>query len=287
VVRYNSTNSMNGSICVASQGTISTGTITGSPFCAGSSISVPFTSYGVYGAGNLYRAQLSDASGSFASPTNIGSIASTANSGSISAAIPAGTAYGTSYRIRVTSNTPAVTGSDNGTNITINALPQGVFSGNTLCGSGTGELTFTASAGSGPFTVEYYDGISNRTQNNVVSGTPFTPFLTPVITTNYTLVSVTDNNGCLRNTGFTDGAATIAISTTPHKQFFNSGHCMLKQQFSKLNYHIQFNNRLAHAIFSYLGWNSDCSRACQYGHYCCYIKPAKCSCCRWCFARNL
>ena len=40
-----------------------------------------------------------------------------------------------------------------------------------LSATGTGTLTWTATAGTGPFTVVYNDGIANRTQNNVSSGT--------------------------------------------------------------------------------------------------------------------
>lgn len=215
VVAYNrNSGSMAGTICVASPYTIVTGTISGSPLCAGSTVSVPFTSYGTYSS-NTYTAQLSDASGSFSSPTNIGTLTSNLNSGSISATIPAATATGTGYRIRVISSNPSVTGSDNGTNITVNAQPQGSLSGNTVCGIGTGELTFTATAGTGPFSVTYKEGLINYTKNNITSGTPFTPTLTPIVTTNYTLVSVTDNIGCTRTTGFTGSAATITFGTTP------------------------------------------------------------------------
>ncbi|MCC6253106.1 MAG: gliding motility-associated C-terminal domain-containing protein [Bacteroidia bacterium] len=91
--------------------TITTGTITGSPFCPGATFSVPFTSTGTFNTGNVYTAQLSDASGSFATPTNIGTLPSTANSGSISVTIPLGTPAGTGYVIRVVSSNPAVTGS--------------------------------------------------------------------------------------------------------------------------------------------------------------------------------
>ena len=57
--------------------TISTGVIAGSPFCVGASVSVPFTITGTFTAGNVFTAQLSDASGSFASPVAIGTLTST------------------------------------------------------------------------------------------------------------------------------------------------------------------------------------------------------------------
>lgn len=213
IVRNASTGNMTGTICVASPNVITTGTISGSPFCGGATISVPFTSYGTY-SGNTYTAQLSNSSGSFASPTSIGTLTSNSNSGSISSTLPA-TASGTGYRIRVVSSGPAVTGSDNGSNLTINPQPQGELSGNTICGTGSPELTFTASSGTGPFTVVYNDGLFNRTKTNVTSGVGFAPAIIPIVTSNYTLVSVTDNNGCARTSGFTDGTATILFGSVP------------------------------------------------------------------------
>ncbi|MFY7811644.1 MAG: hypothetical protein ACOVQ2_07930 [Flavobacterium sp.] len=56
--------------------------ISGTPFCVGSGISttlsIPFTVSSDFTAGNEFTAQLSNASGSFTTPTNIGTITSTA-----------------------------------------------------------------------------------------------------------------------------------------------------------------------------------------------------------------
>ncbi|NWK99215.1 hypothetical protein DM790_00050, partial [Flavobacterium collinsii] len=76
--------------------------------------------------------------------------------------------------------------------ITVNPLPQGsLTSVSPLCGSGAGQLTFTATAGTSPYTVVYTEnGGTNRTATGVVSGTAFAPFTTPVTaTTTYALVS--------------------------------------------------------------------------------------------------
>ena len=97
---------------------ILTGSITGTAFCAGVAVSVPFTAIGYYGGSNVFTAQLSDGSGSFASPVNNGTLTSTV-SGTVSATIPANTASGTGYRIRVTANLPNYTGLDNGADITV------------------------------------------------------------------------------------------------------------------------------------------------------------------------
>ena len=101
---------------------ITTGSITGSPFCSGSVVSVPYTITGAFNAGNIFTAQLSNASGSFTSPVNIGSVSSV-NGGTISATLPSGIS-GTGYRIRVISSNPVIVGTDNGVDFTINTAIQ-------------------------------------------------------------------------------------------------------------------------------------------------------------------
>src|SRR4051812_17055127 len=82
---------------------ITTGSINGSPFCAGSSVSVPFTITGSFNTGNIFTVQLSDASGSFANPVVLDTLSST-TAATISTVIPFSTAGGTAYRIRVVSS---------------------------------------------------------------------------------------------------------------------------------------------------------------------------------------
>ncbi|MBK9175701.1 MAG: hypothetical protein IPM46_05055 [Flavobacteriales bacterium] len=101
---------------------IATGALAGSAYCQGAQLSVPYTALGTYIGGNIFSAQLSDASGSFAAPTVIGTLASTV-SGSISCTIPALAPPGTGYRIRVVSSDPVTVGSANAVDITITAAP--------------------------------------------------------------------------------------------------------------------------------------------------------------------
>lgn len=103
---------------------ITTGSISGSPFCGGTAVSVPYTVNSPANTGNIFTAQLSDLNGSFASPVNIGTLVAT-GSGTIAATIPLGTATGTKYRIRVVSSSPVVTGDVNKKNLTINPKPGG------------------------------------------------------------------------------------------------------------------------------------------------------------------
>jgi len=100
--------------------------------------------------------------------------------------------------------------------INVEPLPQGSLSANgPFCESGAGELTWTASAGTGPFTIHYNDGTANRTANNVSSGVPFPVAVTPVTsTTTYTLLQV-DDLFCTRIDYFTTGSVTITINALP------------------------------------------------------------------------
>jgi len=62
----------------------------------------------------------------------------------------------------------------------------------------------------------YYDGAANRTDTGVRSGIPFNVFTNPVtLTTNYTLVSLTDSLNSIRTNGFTQDSASIIIKIIP------------------------------------------------------------------------
>lgn len=99
------------------KGTISTG-IVSADVCLGGTFNLPFTATAM-NAGNIFTAQLSNAAGSFDNPVNIGTLSAT-STGAIQVTIPATTLAGTGYRIRVTSSSPAIISTDNGTNIAIN-----------------------------------------------------------------------------------------------------------------------------------------------------------------------
>ncbi|RYZ00548.1 MAG: hypothetical protein EOO11_01235 [Chitinophagaceae bacterium] len=117
--------------------------------CAGSGSSVGYTATGTFGSGNQFIAQLSDASGSFASPATIGAVTAT-TSGSIAVSIPANMPGGSGYRIRVVSTSPAATGSDNGADIRIGARPVATiaYSGAPFC-TGSPMLSVTHSGATG------------------------------------------------------------------------------------------------------------------------------------------
>jgi len=74
---------------------------------------VDFIKNGIFNAGNIFTAQASDANGSFASPTVLGTLASV-NNGTINGTWPASLGVGAGYLIRVVSSNPAVTGPTTG-----------------------------------------------------------------------------------------------------------------------------------------------------------------------------
>lgn len=110
---------------------IATGAIVPSSFCVsnstGATFLIPFT---YTPAANFvpgtctFAAELSNSAGQFIAPTVIGTIASDGTgSQSIVGALPPGLGTGTSYRVRVVSDVPAVNGNDNGTDIVIRLSP--------------------------------------------------------------------------------------------------------------------------------------------------------------------
>ena len=134
-------------VCVANAQTITTNSIPGSPFCSGTILNITYTVTGSY-TGNTFTAELSDAGGNFGAPVNIGSVSSNTPV-SITATIPVGTPTGSNYKIRVISSSPAVTGSDNGSFLTINQTPAAPsISSNSFVCSGK-DLSLTASFISG------------------------------------------------------------------------------------------------------------------------------------------
>ncbi len=90
-------------------------TMGGDSVCIGSVIDVPFNSTGVYNPNNVYTAQLSDSSGSFANPSIIGSVPDSKAypsipPGSVGGMVP-NVPPGCGYYIRVISSDPAAIGS--------------------------------------------------------------------------------------------------------------------------------------------------------------------------------
>jgi uncharacterized repeat protein (TIGR03803 family) len=97
-------------------GVINIDSLSSNSFCAGQSALVYYHSSSSFLPGNILSVQLSDANGSFASPTTIGTLITVTAIGSINVTIPA-TAVGTGYRMRVNASLPLNTGNDNGVDL--------------------------------------------------------------------------------------------------------------------------------------------------------------------------
>ncbi len=158
---------------------ITTTSISSDTLCPGDSIIVTYVANGTFNSSNNFTAELSDALGSFASAVNIGSINST-TSGSITGIIPPTTTSGTGYRIRVVSSDPAVTGTDNGSNITIGSYPIPNFNSNV---SGFNVQFIDNSTGGTSWFWDFGDGNTSTLQNpthTYTSADTFTVCLTVI-----------------------------------------------------------------------------------------------------------
>lgn len=96
--------------------------------CPGSSFNLTATAKGHFLEGNVFYAELSDFNGDFMIPDTVGFLAYSNSSSEIfqvdvPVEIPRLYGFGTLYRMRVVSSSPALVGNDNGFNITIDNFP--------------------------------------------------------------------------------------------------------------------------------------------------------------------
>lgn len=155
-------------------------------YCAGESLLVQFDAPGPFNAGNVFTAELSGPTGSFASPTAIGTLTSTGGAPlTISATLPT-SANGSAYRIRVIASDPATIGSNNGGDLIINPLPNvsvtSVPADGVICEGET-----IAMSASGAATYSWTPTVSNPSSSDVTA--------TPLVSTTYT-VTGTSQDGC-------------------------------------------------------------------------------------------
>lgn len=179
----------------------------GASFCVdnsiGDTIQIIYQATGTYTSGNQFTVELSDAAGAFTSPISLGSLTGTAASDTIEAVVPAGTAAGAGYRVRVVSSNPVITGSDNGSNLIVGIIPtlSGVATDVSCNGGSDGSIDITPSGTAQPFTYAW-------------SNTPTTEDVTGLTAGSYT-VTVTDSNGCTVSSAYMVNEPTdIMLSTS-------------------------------------------------------------------------
>ncbi|HZF99789.1 MAG TPA: PKD domain-containing protein, partial [Chitinophagales bacterium] len=175
--------------------------------CPGDTVMIPFAASGSFGTGNVFTAQLSDTTGSFANAIELGSLASDTG-GVITGFVSDFMNAGSGYRIRVVSSNPAVTGSDNGVDITSNPTPNAGFSGFTgdLCSNGS-PVTLTPMIAGGVFAGT---GVSGNTFDPTVAGAG-------LHNVSYTLTL----NGC---TGVSNSAVVVHLAPAATFTYTNVGN---------------------------------------------------------------
>lgn len=157
--------------------------------CAGASFGIPFTTNIPFGSNNVYTAQLSNSSGSFASPVNIGTLTG-AEADTIQATMPANTALGAGYRIRIVASSPLDTSGPSSRPLYVNHVPEQTFSitGKAESCLGTEVYGMTVAQQAVSYTWDITGGGTFDTAGATTSVVWNTPGL-------YTL-SVTTANGC-------------------------------------------------------------------------------------------
>ncbi len=120
--------------------------------CKGTSLNIYYNT-DTTAAGNIFTIQLSDMTGSFASPTVIGTLNTQSATGSIQCNIPGTQPAGAAYRIRIIQSVPYNVSADNGKNIRISDFPTigSITSNSPVCEGITVAINATAS----PSTVTY------------------------------------------------------------------------------------------------------------------------------------
>lgn len=132
----------------AAPSTVSTGLASPTAVCQSGTISIPYTVGGTFDPGNIFTAELSNATGGFAAPVAIGSLTSTA-SGTITGTIPPGTVAGVGYRVRVVSSAPVVVGTPNAVDISVSEAPFAGTSGSIALCSTSAPVSLLSTLGSG------------------------------------------------------------------------------------------------------------------------------------------
>lgn len=167
--------------------TITTGLPSDIELCAGDNFTLPFLAAGVFNGGNVFTAQLSDASGNFTSPTAIGTLNGT-SSGTINCTLPTGLSSGTGYQVRVVGSDPTTTGTVSALNLTIHALPNATANNNgPIC---DGEPLALISGGGETYSWVGPGTFTSLQQNPTIA-------VSDSLDAGDYIVTVTDTNGCV------------------------------------------------------------------------------------------
>jgi hypothetical protein len=172
-------------------------------FGAITTLQTTFDAVGTYNAGNVFTAELSDASGSFATPTAVGTLASSTTGTQLMTVIVPGTVpVGSGYRVRVVASDPITVGSDNGFDLAVYPLPA-------VSSATYGDVCVNGI----PFPLTGGIPSGGTYSGSGVSGSNFSPNNAGVGITDITYV-VVDINGCSNTV-----LETITVLNAPAVQF--------------------------------------------------------------------
>jgi Ig-like domain CHU_C associated len=144
-------------------------------YCTGESSLIACQANGVYNSNNVFSVVLSDSSGSFSTPTIIGTLTGFASgANTLNFKIPTNIPVSSKYRIRLMASSPLTTSTDNGFNISITTIPAPTFPTQLICKGQSVVLAATCNQG----TAQWYDAENG---GNLISNLT----VTPVATTDY------------------------------------------------------------------------------------------------------
>ena len=102
-------------------------TLSPNPVCPGGKLTVSFTKKSVFfSSGNVFKLQLSDASGNFTTPITLATVSDTTLN-TMMVDVPANTPAGSGYKVRLTSTNPTYTCFSPSGNLTVNPKPSVSF----------------------------------------------------------------------------------------------------------------------------------------------------------------
>jgi Secretion system C-terminal sorting domain len=177
---------------------ITTNSVGNTPICTNTSFSISFQTTGFVTTRRSFAVQLSDALGNFATPTPL----TTTRTSPVAVSIPNTVLAGTTYRIRVVTDTTGVQYVAT-PNFSVQNLPSATLSGGATINVGDStrlQITFT---GGGVYNYAFTNNTIGTSTTAILNG-----FVKPTVSTTYRLQSVANSCGM----GIVAGSATVTVN---------------------------------------------------------------------------
>lgn len=183
--------------------TVTTSALTTSTLCAGTQLSIPFTTTGAFATPNAFGAELATVADT-AKKVDIPVSASA--TGSVLATLP-GTLSGGQYYVRVKASNSGVgiVGSNSPTLLTVLGTPSATLTGTQTIYEGVPASLTVTLVGAGPWTLTYADSV--RSYSATATTNPYPLEVRPTKTNTYRLTGVANVCG----TGPVSGTATVSV----------------------------------------------------------------------------